>query len=183
MKTTLITLAAIVGVCIIGFFMTMSSKNSAISLEETVQTASSDIEVQLSNRFQKLHELAACVKKYDEHEYKTLVGVIEARGKNMSAKDAKNCIAAFSRLEERYPELKSVSNYNKLMNDIALTENILSQKKDAYNKSVKDYKYHCRKFPTSLFLSITGYEVVQFEYYSTTDEVKDSDNHALKLFD
>ena len=80
MKSTLITLAAIVGVGLIALCMLMSSRNGAINLEEQVNTSKSGIDVQLSNRFNKLHELAACVKKYDEHEYATLVKVIEARG-------------------------------------------------------------------------------------------------------
>ena len=89
MKTALITLAAIVGVGLIALCMLMSSRNGAINLEEQVNTSKSGIDVQLSNRFNKLHELAACVKKYDEHEYATLVKVIEARGKNMSGTEAK----------------------------------------------------------------------------------------------
>ena len=148
MKATLITLAAIVGIGLIVLCMLMSSRNGAINLEEQVNTAKSGIDVQLSNRFNKLHELAACVKKYDEHEYQTLVKVIEARGKNMSGTEAKQCIAAFSRVEERYPDLKSQANYAKLMNDISITENSLAQHKKAYNESVRDYRYHCRKFPT-----------------------------------
>ena len=68
MKTSLITLAAIVGIGLITLCMLMSSRNGAINLEEQVNTSKSGIDVQLSNRFNKLHELAACVKKYDEHE-------------------------------------------------------------------------------------------------------------------
>ena len=89
MKMTLIVLAAILGIGLISLCSMMSSKNAAINLEEQVNTAKSGIDVQLSNRFNKLHELAACVKKYDEHEYKTLVSVIESRGKNMGGKEMK----------------------------------------------------------------------------------------------
>lgn len=158
----------------------MSSKNSAINLEETVNTAKSSIDVQLSNRFNKLNELAACVKKYDEHEYKELVDVIAARGKSIHGNEAKECIAAFSRVEERYPELKSQANYRHLMDDISITENRLAQIKDAYNKSVKDYNYHCRKFPTAMFLGWTGYEVRRYEMYFADSTV--TDNKPLQLF-
>ena len=181
MKATLITLAAIIGIGLIGVCIVMSSKNSAISLEESVNTAKSGIDVQLSNRFNKLHELAACVKKYDEHEYNTLVKVIEARGKNMSGTEAKQCIAAFSRVEERYPELKSQKNYQFLMHDVAVTENHLSQMRKAANESIRDYNYHCRKFPTSFFLRLTGYHVIQFQMYHADLTVVDS--KPLSLFE
>ena len=180
MKATLITIAAIIGIGLMGLCMVMSSKNSAINLEEQVNTAKSGIDVQLSNRFNKLHELAACVKKYDEHEYNTLVKVIEARGKNMSGTEAKQCIAAFSRVEERYPDLKSQANYAKLMNDISITENTLAQHKKAYNESVRDYRYHCRKFPTSFFLGLTGYIVRNYDMYEADATVKDT--KPLELF-
>lgn len=180
MKAALITFAAIVGIGLIGLCMLMSSRNGAINLEEQVNTAKSGIDVQLSNRFNKLHELAACVKKYDEHEYNTLVKVIEARGKNMSGAEAKQCIAAFSRVEERYPDLKSQKNYSALMNDISITENHLAQYKVAYNETVRNYSYYCRKFPTSMFLSITGYIAKDFKYYEAGLEQRDT--KPLELF-
>lgn len=180
MKATLITLAAIVGIGLVALCIVMSSKNGAISLEEQVNTAKSGIDVQLSNRFNKLHELAACVKKYDEHEYKTLVATIDARGKYMSGTEAKQCIAAFSRVEERYPDLKSQKNYANLMNDISITENTLAQHKKAYNEFVRDYRYHCRKFPTSFFLSLVGYEVKRYDMYEADASVRDT--KPLELF-
>lgn len=158
----------------------ISLKNSAISLEESVNTAQSGIDVQLSNRFNKLTELAECVKQYDAHEYKTLVDVITARGKQMSGVQAKECIAAFSRVEERYPELKSQANYKHLMSEIALTENHLAQQKVAFNEFVRDYKRHCRTFPASLFLSIVGYDVQPYKYYEAYEAVRD--NKPMKLF-
>lgn len=173
MKTLLVALAAVVGVAMVSAVCLFSSQNSAINLEEEVKTAQSGIDVQLSNRFNKLHELAACVKKYDEHEYKALVDVISARGKNMSGAQAKECIAAFSRVEERYPDLKSQANYKHLMTEISLTENHIAQHKKAFNEAVRDYNYHCRKFPTSMFLSVTGYRVVKFEYYAAESSARD----------
>lgn len=158
----------------------ISSKNSAISLEESVNIAQSGIDVQLSNRFNKLTELAECVKQYDAHEYKTLVDVISARGKQMSGAQAKECIAAFSRVEERYPELKSQANYKHLMTEIALTENHLAQQKVAFNEFVRDYKRHCRTFPASFFLALVRYEVQPYKYYEAEEAVRD--NKPMKLF-
>lgn len=46
MKTVLIMFAAIIGIGMMGLCMVMSSKNGAISLEENVNVAKSDIDVQ-----------------------------------------------------------------------------------------------------------------------------------------
>lgn len=180
MKMFGICLCAVFGLFLILFCMVMSSKNGAIGLEEQVNTAVSAIDVHLSNRYNKLHELAACVKKYDKHESETLVKTIEARGKNMSGAQAKECIAAFSRVEERYPDLKSQANYKFLMSDISITENHLAQVKKGCNETIRDYRYYCKKFPTSLFLDLTGYRQKCFEMYAAESEVKDS--KPLELF-
>ena len=180
MKFAAIILAAITGVALIIFCSIMSSKNGAIGLEEEVNTAISAIDSHLTTRFNKLHELAACVKKYDKHESETLVKVIEARGKNMSGAQAKECIAAFSRVEERYPDLKSQANYKFLMNDIAVTENHLNQTRKGMNESIRDYRYYCRKFPTSFILNMTGYCVKKFDMYQAEDSHRDT--KPLELF-
>ena len=181
MKTLLTTLGAIIGIGMMGLCMVMSSKNGAISLEENVNKAKSDIDVQLSNRFNKLHELAKCVKKYDEHEYKTLMDVIAQRGgKNMDGKGFKATMANINAVFEKYPDLKSQSNYKHLMNDVSITENTLAQHKKAYNESVRDYRYYCRKFPTSFFLSFTGYEVRKYDMYEADSSVRDT--KPLELF-
>ena len=173
MKLVLVFLASVFGIGLIAICGVMSSKNGAVNLEEQVNASKSAIDVQLTNRFNKLHEIAACVKQYDQHEHETLVKVIDARGRNMSGADAKQCIAAFSRVEERYPDLKSQPNYKHLMNEISITENHLAQIKTAYNSQVRDYNYYCRKFPTAIFLSMTGYVVKQYEYYQAEEHVKD----------
>lgn len=54
MKVVLITLAAIVGIGLVGLCMVMSNKNKAISLEENVNAAKFVIDMQLSNRFNNL---------------------------------------------------------------------------------------------------------------------------------
>ena len=180
MKLTLIILAACAGVALICTCTVFSSKNTAVSLEETVNTAKSGIDVQLSNRFNKLTEIAECVKQYDGHEYKTLTDTIKARGKNMSAGEFKATMAFINAVAEQYPALQSQKNYQQLMTEIALTENHLAQHKKAYNESVRDYRYHCRKFPTSIFLGWTGYEVQTFEMYAADESVKDS--KPMKLF-
>ena len=180
MKMFLIVLAALVGFGLITTCMVFSSKNSAISLEETVNTAKSGVDVQLSNRFNKLTEIAECVKQYDAHEYKTLTDTIRMRGKNMSSSAFKATMASINAVAEQYPELQSQKNYQQLMTEIALTENHLAHHKKAYNESVRDYRYHCRKFPTSIFLGWVGYEVQQYEMYVADESVKDT--KPMKLF-
>lgn len=180
MKMTLIVFGAILGLLMIFGIAVIGSKNTAISLEESVNTAQSGIDVQLSNRFNKLTELAECVKKYDSHEYKTLVKVITARGKNMTSTEMKQSLLSIAKVAEAYPNLKSQDNYKNLMTEISLTENHLAQHKKAFNEFVRDYRRHCRTFPASLFLGMLGYEMQEYRYYEAGADVKDT--KPMKLF-
>lgn len=71
-----------------------------------------------------------------------------------------------------YPELKSNENYKQLMNELSITENMIAQYRENYNKSVQKYNSYCKKFPTRIFLSWTGYEVQNYQrldYQATVD--------------
>ena len=55
---------------IAGIFVT--TNNRAISLEEQVLTADSDVQTQEKRRTDLIYNLADCVKEYDKHEADTL---------------------------------------------------------------------------------------------------------------
>ena len=58
---------------IVGIFV--STNNRAVSLEEQVFTADSDIQAQEKRRTDLIYNLADCVKEYDKHEAETLLNL------------------------------------------------------------------------------------------------------------
>lgn len=178
-KTLIISIAAIAAVILMIVFAVQGSGNKAIGYEESVETAKADVDTQLQRRYNVLTELAECVKQYDQHEYETLTAVIEARGSNISESEAEEVVAQINAVAEAYPELKSQENYKQFMTEIATTENLIAQYKQAYNASIKSYNRYVRKFPSRQFLSLIGYEVQQYEYYSTDK----TDSEPISLFD
>lgn len=178
-KSLLIGIVVVVLLVLMMVFIVQGSQNKAIGLEENVQTAQSDIDVQIDRRFNVLTELAECVKKYDEHEYNTLVDVINARGENITDSQAQDVVAQINAVAEAYPDLKSNENYQQLMTEISTTENLMSRYKQAFNQSVKEYNRYVRSFPHKQFLNMTGYEVISYEYYETDK----TDTEPIKLFD
>lgn len=109
-KVTLIVAAGVIAVilmCVIGVY---SSQNKAISMEEQVKTAQSDIKVQEKRRADLVYNLADCVKQYDSHEAETLKAVVDGRGQ---AGDIENVTTAITAVSEAYPELYSLSQYFK----------------------------------------------------------------------
>ena len=143
--------------CIFGI---QGSQNKAISLEEQVNTASSDIKVQEKRRVDLVYNLADCVKQYDKHEADTLTAIVDGRG---STGDIENVTTAISAVSEAYPELKSNENYKQLMNELSMTENLIAEYRSNY-KQIKQYNRYVRKFPTRMFLNMLGYETQEYTY-------------------
>ena len=50
------------------------------------------------------------------------------------------------------------------MNELSITENLIAEYRENYNKQIKEYNRYARKFPTRLFLNILGYKMQQYQY-------------------
>lgn len=161
LKLVSIVLAGIISVALLCVFGIQSSQNKAFSLEEYVNTASSDIKVQEKRRVDLVYNLVDCVKQYDKHEAETLTAIVDGRG---ARGDIENVTTAISAISEAYPELKSNENYKELMNELSITENLIAEYRSNYNKQVKEYNRYTRKFPTRAFLNILGYEIQEYSY-------------------
>ena len=164
-KAKLAIIIAVVAVVVIicGVFAVQSHRNKAIGLEEQIGTAQSNIKVQEKRRADLIPNLVDCVKQYDKHEYETLLAVVQARGSNSDdvASEIQNAISVVA---EQYPELKSNENYKQLMTELSVTENLIAEYRSNYNVQVKNYRGYVQKFPARIFLSMTGYETVDYEY-------------------
>ena len=160
-KLPLIIGVGVIAVILLCVFGVQSSQNKAIALEEQVNTAQSDIKVQEKRRVDLVYNLADCVKQYDKHEADTLTAIAEGRG---STDDIENVTTAITAVSEAYPELKSNENYKQLMNELAMTENLIAEYRSNYNKQIKEYNRYVRKFPTRTFLDMLGYEVMDYQY-------------------
>ena len=161
LKLGLIIAAGVLAVILLCVFGVQGAQNKAFSLEEQVNTASSDIKVQEKRRVDLVYNLADCVKQYDTHEANTLKSIADGRG---STGDIENVTTAITAVSEAYPELKSNENYKELMNELSITENLIAEYRSNYNKQIKEYNRYVRKFPTRLFLDILGYEVKDYQY-------------------
>ena len=160
-KLPVIIVAGVLAVILLCIFAVQGSQNKAFALEEQVNTAQSDIKVQEKRRVDLVYNLADCVKQYDNHEAETLAAIAEGRG---SSGDIENVTTAITAVSEAYPELKSNENYKQLMNELAMTENLIAEYRSNYNKQIKEYNRYVRKFPTRMFLNMLGYEAQEYKY-------------------
>lgn len=162
-RTILLTIVISLSVSVLVVSVVQGVQNKAISYEEQIYTAQSEMSIQEKRRADLLPNLVDCVKAYDRHEYEMLMSVITARdvGSDDAANEVQTIINAIA---EAYPELKSSDNYLELMNELTSTENLIANYRSNYNNLVKQYKQHIRKFPNSQILDLLGYEPKDYFY-------------------
>lgn len=158
-KLPLIILSGVFAIVILCIFGVQGYQNKAISLEEQVYTAQSDIKVQEKRRVDLVYNLVDCVKNYDKHESETLKEIVDGRSNTSNIEQITTSIQAVA---EAYPELKSNENYKQLMNELSITENLIAEYRENYNKQVKTYRKYVKAFPQRVFLDFLGYEKQEF---------------------
>jgi len=167
----------ILAVVVILGFVAMSKYNTMVDKDETVVTQWANVETQYQRRADLIPNLVNTVKGYATHEQETLEGVIKARAAATSIKiDASNLTpamiqqyqsaqsgitSALSKLlavSERYPDLKANQNFLELQAQLEGTENRIAVERRRYNEAAKDYNVYIRKFPTSMFAGMFGFD-------------------------
>lgn len=161
-KMIFISAAGLILIGLLAIFMVNGAQNKAIGLEEQIKVADSDIKVQEKRRVDLVYNLVDTVKQYDKHEAETLKDIVEARSKGNG--NIENVTTMINAAAEAYPELKSNENYKQLMNELSITENMIAQYRSNYNKQIKEYNRYVKRFPKKQFLSLLGYEYIEYKY-------------------
>jgi len=161
-KDTLIVFVVGLFILITIVFCINGIRNTAISMEEQVNTAKSEIKVQEKRRADLIPNLVECVKAYDKHEYETLMAIVKERGTDDQTADSVQL--AVNAIAEAYPELKSSEQYKQLMTELAVTENLIANYRNAYNERIKEYSTYVRKFPCNSILNFLNYEIQKYDY-------------------
>lgn len=162
MKVKLIIFGIIMAWIVLNIAIFFGVNNRAVSLEEQVYKANSDIQIQEKRRTDLILNLVDCVKEYDKHEAEVIKAAVEARAEGNSQVD--NATTVIQAVAEAYPELKSNENYKELMNELSITENMIAEYRTTYNSQIRAYNKYVRKFPHKQILSVMGYEPIEFNY-------------------
>ncbi|MBW1999896.1 MAG: LemA family protein [Deltaproteobacteria bacterium] len=171
-KILLIIVAIIVIVLVIPFFYLKGTYNTLVRMDESVKAAWAQVENQLQRRYDLIPNLVETVKGYASHEKEVFIQVTKARSQVASAGNidekikANNSLsAALARLlvvVERYPELKANTNFIRLQDELAGTENRIAVERRRYNEAVRAYNTKIRQFPTNIFANMFGFERAPF---------------------
>jgi len=185
MKTGVKITLGIVAVIVVGAFMIGSfflrGYNTLISKNEEVKAKWAQVENQLKRRSDLIPNLVNSVKGYAAHEKEVFTSIAESRAKLAGAGTVNEKVAAANQFEsalsrllmivERYPDLKANESFNKLMDELAGTENRISVERMRFNETVKDYNLYIKRIPGKLFAGMFGYE--KAEYFEVAEKDKE----------
>ncbi|MBF0116125.1 MAG: LemA family protein [Magnetococcales bacterium] len=79
-----------------------------------------------------------------------------------SGATAAEAIARLFGLVEQYPDIKTSTTYQQLMDKLVDIENLISQRRDEYNTDVKAYNTLITTFPWSIMARILGFQRYQY---------------------
>ncbi|MDR2711161.1 MAG: LemA family protein [Burkholderiales bacterium] len=153
--------------------------NRLVAARNAFKNAFSQIDVQLTRRYDLIPNLVESVKAYVKHEHDTLTEVTRAR--NAAAGELKTAAGApgdatlmqhlsqadnalttsLGRLMlvvEAYPDLKASQNISQFTEEQASTENRIAFARQAYNDEVMSYNTLSQTFPTNVIAGIFGFQ-------------------------
>ena len=172
-KSTIIIIAVVAVLAIWG----VTSYNGLVKMDESVNTAWSNVENQYQRRADLIPNLVNTVKGYAAHEKETLEAVMAARSKaTQMTIDADNLTpeklqayqkaqgeigSALGRLlaiTEAYPDLKANENFKELQAQLEGTENRISVERRNFNETARSYNTAIRTFPRTIIASMCGFD-------------------------
>lgn len=171
-------LLALIGFIIVIALIFIGIYNRLVNLRNGVKNAFSQIDVQLTRRYDLIPNLVEAVKGYMKHERETLEAVISARnaavaglkaaGANPSDPEAIRQLASAEAalqgslgkmfaLAEAYPDLKANQNMMQFQEELASTENKVAFARQAFNDAVMTYNNSRENFPNNILAGMFNF--------------------------
>jgi LemA protein len=172
LKTVLIVVGVLIVIIAIPLLYLKGTYNTLVTMDEGVKAAWAQVENQLQRRYDLIPNLVETVKGYAAHEKEVFIKVTEARSKVAGATSISDKISANNELSsalarllvvvERYPDLKANTNFIRLQDELAGTENRISVERRRFNETVRVYNTKIRSFPTNIIAGMFGFEKAAF---------------------
>lgn len=162
----------VVGLLIFLALSLTSAYNKLVTLNQKVDTQWAQVETQYQRRFDLIPGLVSSAEAVMKQERQVFADIADARTRyagatsvDEKATTAGQVESALSRLlviMENYPELKSDQTVNRLMDELAGTENRISVERGRFNDQVTTYNLTVKRFPGSILASLFGYSERSF---------------------
>ncbi len=183
LRSVLVELLIVLGILVVIVIWAIRIYNNLVNLRNRVKNGFSQIDVQLTRRYDLIPNLIEAVKGYMSHERGTLEDVINARnsavaGLKRAAADPSDpeaiealagaeatlggTLGRLFALTESYPDLKANQNMMQFQEELASTENKVAFARQAFNDAVMSYNNGCQNFPNNLIANNFNFKHAAF---------------------
>lgn len=173
-----IFLGVLVLVPVVIVIWAISIYNGLVAFRNGYENAFSQIDVQLTRRYDLIQNLVETAKGYMKHERETLEAVIEARNQAVTAgqgaaaapgdpKAMQGLMGAEAvltgtmgklfALAENYPDLKANENMLSLQDELTSTEDKVSYSREGFNNAVTRYNIKRESFPDNVIAGMYNF--------------------------
>ena len=160
--------------------LTGCSYNTFVTQEQAIKAQWAQVENQLQRRNDLIPNLVETTKGFAQHEEAVYKDIADARSRLLAAKTPDETIAAANQqtsalgrllaVVENYPQLKSNEQFNRLMDELAGTENRIAVERMRYNEAVQAYNTSRAQFPSNMTAKMFGFK--EYPFFTAPPEAK-----------
>ena len=168
MKAALIAVGVVVLIVVIFGVSLIGTRNELVTERQAVDAAWAQVDSALQRRADLIPNLVETVKGYAKQEQTVYRDIANARAALGGARTPDEKLAANEQLSsalsrllvivENYPQLKSNESFNRLMDELAGTENRINVERRKYNEAVQKYNTDLQLFPKNIAASLFGFQ-------------------------
>jgi len=180
MRTRSSRLASATLVAVMALTLSGCSYNRFVTQEEQIKAQWAQVENQLQRRNDLIPNLVETVRGTAKQEQDVYKAIADSRAKLAGARSPEETIqaaneqsSALARLlvvVENYPELKSNTSFNRLMDSLEGTENRIAVERMRYNETVQAYNTSRRQFPANVTAKMFGFK--EYPFFQAPPEAK-----------
>ena len=158
----------ILAIVVAAVIYVISVYNNLKTMENRVENAWSQIDVQLQRRFDLIPNFVETVKGYMAHESETFEKIAALRTSWANAgsvadkasidNQLSGTLKTIMAVSENYPELKANQNFSDLSEELRNTENKISFSRQFYNDTVTKYNDKIELFPSNIVANMFGFK-------------------------
>jgi len=168
------------GLVVLVLVMFIYYYNKFVYLDNAIDNALSQIDVQLRKRADLVPNLINTVKGYAKHEKQIMTEVTEARKSLLSAQgipakakagaELQNALKSLFAIAENYPQLKANENFLHLQQELSAIEDKVAYSRQYYNDSIFSFNNSVETFPGSFFAGL--YHKKEREFLKIPEEAR-----------
>jgi LemA protein len=168
MKAALIVVGILILVLVIGGVSLVGTRNQLVTEKQAVESSWASVDTALQRRADLIPNLVETVKGVAKQEQAVFSDIANARAALGGARTPEETLKANDQLSgalsrllvivENYPQLRSSESYNRLMDELAGTENRIAVERRRYNSAVERYNTTIQLFPKNIAAAMFGFQ-------------------------